>query len=127
LASKFFTAAGAARDSIYKEASALAAQVGPAAAHYIRVMEKVVSGKKEDYFAKESKRYVYSPLSHNSNLNREPLFDVVSPSLTSILQKRVLASEKLDEIKVKANVLAAFAAEKVAEARDTIERAIEDL
>jgi hypothetical protein len=54
-------------------------------------------------------------------------FDVVSPSLTSILQKRVLASEKLDQIKVKANVLAAFAAEKAAEARDAIERAVEDL
>lgn len=54
-------------------------------------------------------------------------FDVVSPSLTSILQKRVLASEKLDQIKVKANILATFAAEKVAEARDTVERAIEDL
>jgi protein disulfide-isomerase A6 len=102
LASKFFTATGAARDSIYKEASALGAQVGPAAAHYIRVMEKVVNGK-ADYFSKESKR------------------------LTSILQKRVLASEKLDEIKVKANVLAAFAAEKAADARDAIERAIEDL
>jgi hypothetical protein len=38
-----------------------------------------------------------------------------------------LASEKLDEITVKANVLAAFAAEKAAEARDAIERAIEDL
>jgi hypothetical protein len=38
-----------------------------------------------------------------------------------------LASEKLDEIKTKANILAAFAAEKAAEARDTIERAIEDL
>jgi hypothetical protein len=38
-----------------------------------------------------------------------------------------LASAKLDEIKIKANILAAFAAEKVAEARDTIERAIEDL
>jgi hypothetical protein len=38
-----------------------------------------------------------------------------------------LASEKLDQIKVKANVLAAFAAEKAAEAKDTIERAIEDL
>jgi hypothetical protein len=54
-------------------------------------------------------------------------FDFVYPSLTSILQKRVLASEKLDEIKVKANVLAAFVAEKAAEARDAIERAIEDL
>src|SRR6267154_3009210 len=50
-----------------------------------------------------------------------------SPSLTTILQKRVLASEKLDEIKMKANVLAAFAAEKAADARDAIERAIEDL
>jgi hypothetical protein len=38
-----------------------------------------------------------------------------------------LSSAKLDEIKVKANVLAAFAAEKVEAARDTIERAIEDL
>lgn len=55
------------------------------------------------------------------------LFDVVFPSLSSILQKRVLASEKLDEIKVKANILAAFATEKAAEVRDTIERAIEDL
>jgi protein disulfide-isomerase A6 len=126
LASKFFTATGAARDAIYKEASALAAQVGPAARHYIRVMEKVVSGK-EDYFAKESKRYVYSPLSLNFVLCHDSLFNVVSPSLTSILQKRVLASEKLDEIKVKANIVAAFAAEKAAEAREAIERAIEDL
>lgn len=126
MASKFFTATGVARDAIFKEASALAAQVGPAAKHYIRVMEKVVSGK-EDYFAKESKRCVYCPLSLNSDLYWEPLVDVISPSLTSILQKRVLASEKLDEIKVKANVLAAFAAEKAAEARDAIERAIEDL
>jgi protein disulfide-isomerase A6 len=38
-----------------------------------------------------------------------------------------LAPAKLDEIKVKANVLAAFAAEKAAEARDTIERAVEEL
>lgn len=48
-------------------------------------------------------------------------------SLASILQKRSLASTKLDEIQVKANVLAAFAAEKATEARDTIERAVEEL
>jgi Endoplasmic reticulum protein ERp29, C-terminal domain len=66
LASKFFAATGAARDAIYKEASALAAQVGPAATHYIRVMEKVANGT-EDYFVKESKRYVHSP-SFNSVL-----------------------------------------------------------
>ncbi|KAH9960837.1 protein disulfide isomerase [Russula dissimulans] len=102
LASKFFTATGAARVAIYKEASVLAAEAGSAAAHYLRVMEKVVNGT-EDYIAKESKR------------------------LASILQKRVLLPAKLDEIKVKANVLAAFAAEKVAEAGDTIQRAIEEL
>jgi len=102
LASKFFTATGTARDAIYKEASVLAAEVGPAAAHYLRVMEKVVSGK-QDYLTKESKR------------------------LASILQKGVSSSAKLDGIKVKANVLAAFAVEKVAEVRDTIERAIEEL
>jgi len=102
LASKFFTATGAARVAIYKQASVLAAEAGPAAAHYLRVMEKVVNGT-EDYIAKESKR------------------------LASILQKRVLSLAKLDEIKVKANVLASFAAEKVAEAEDTIQRAIEEL
>jgi protein disulfide-isomerase A6 len=55
LASKFFTATGAARDSIYKEASIFAAEVGPAATRYLRVMEKMVNGA-EDYIAKESKR-----------------------------------------------------------------------
>jgi hypothetical protein len=57
LASKFFTATGAARDAIFKEASVLAAEVGPAATHYLRVMEKVINGT-ENYIAKESKRYV---------------------------------------------------------------------
>jgi protein disulfide-isomerase A6 len=55
LASKFFMATGAARDSIYKEASSLAVKVGPTASRYLRVMEKVVNGT-EDYIAKESKR-----------------------------------------------------------------------
>lgn len=125
MASKFFTATGAARDAIYKEASALVAQVGPAATQYIRVMEKVIKGK-EDYFAKESKRYVYCFVTQFRPLSRTAFLMPFS-SLTSILQKRTLASEKLDEIKAKANVLAAFAVEKAAEAKDTIERAIEDL
>ena len=57
LASKFFAATGAARDAVYNEAVSLSAQVGPAANHYLRVMEKVVKGS-EDYIAKESTRYV---------------------------------------------------------------------
>ena len=55
LASKFFMATGAARDSVYEEASSLAVKVGPTASRYLRVMEKVVNGT-EDYIAKESKR-----------------------------------------------------------------------
>jgi protein disulfide-isomerase A6 len=87
-------------------------------------MEKVINGT-EDYVTKESKRYVHLlPIVNRSDseLDTNAIY-----SLASILQKRVLSSAKLDEIKTKANILAAFAAEKVEEARDTIERAIEDL
>ncbi|OCH94004.1 protein disulfide isomerase [Obba rivulosa] len=90
LASQFLLAAGAARDAIYKDAVALAEAVGPAAKQYVRVMEKVVSGS-EDYVEKEAKR------------------------LSSILGKRTLSPQKLDEIKLKANILAAFAPAEEAE------------
>ncbi|KAI0303760.1 thioredoxin-like protein [Multifurca ochricompacta] len=102
LAMKFFSAHGTTRDAVYKEASTLAAEVGPSVYHYLRVMEKVVNGT-EDYITKESKR------------------------LGTILKKRSLTPAKLDEIKVKANVLAAFVVEKVAEGWDTVERAAEEL
>lgn len=55
LASQFFAATGAARDEIYKDATALAEKVGPVAKQYVRVMEKVVNGS-EEYVEKESKR-----------------------------------------------------------------------
>jgi len=87
-------------------------------------MEKVINGT-EDYLTKESKRYAH-PLPIVNRSDSELVTDTIY-SLASILQKRVLSSAKLDEIKTKANILAAFAAEKVEEARDTIERAIEDL
>jgi protein disulfide-isomerase A6 len=83
LANKFFTAAANARDSFYQEALTLAATVGPASKHYIRVMEKVINGT-EEYVHKEAKR------------------------LSTILEKRNLSPEKLDEIKIKANILRAF-------------------
>ncbi|KAH9836151.1 protein disulfide isomerase [Rhodofomes roseus] len=97
LASQFFAATGAARDTIYKDATALAASVGPAASHYVRVMEKVVNGS-EEYVEKESKR------------------------LASLLQKRTLAPAKLDELKIKANILSAF--KKVEE---TVQRVADEL
>lgn len=55
LASQFFAATGAARAEIYKDATTLAETVGPAAKHYVRVMEKVVNGS-EEYVEKEGKR-----------------------------------------------------------------------
>lgn len=57
LASQFYAATGAARDAIYRDASALAAAAGPAAHHYVRVMEKVVNGS-EEYVEREAKRCV---------------------------------------------------------------------
>ncbi|TFY67764.1 hypothetical protein EVG20_g3826 [Dentipellis fragilis] len=102
LANRFFVSSGAARDAVFAEAKELAVSVGPLAKHYVRVMEKVVNGT-EDYVEKESKR------------------------LASIIKKRTLSPAKLDEIKVKANVLAAFTAEKVEEAAEAFERATEEL
>lgn len=45
--------------------------------------------------------------------------------LASILQKKTLAPQKLDEIKIKANVLAAFAKQKAEEAKEAVEDAAE--
>ncbi|KAJ6619763.1 protein disulfide isomerase [Mycena sp. CBHHK59/15] len=83
LASKFFVAAGDARDALYKDAAALAASAGDVSKHYLRVMEKLVNGT-EGYVEKEAKR------------------------LEAILKKQNMAQAKLDEIKIKSNVLRAF-------------------
>jgi protein disulfide-isomerase A6 len=96
LANKFFVATGEARDSIYKEASILAAQAGASSKHYLRIMEKLTNGPGE-YLEKESKR------------------------LASILKKQSLAPSKLDEIKIKANIIKAFADEKLAQANEAVE------
>lgn len=55
LAQKFFDAAGHVRQEIFQDASKLAKTVGPAANHYIKVMEKIVNGS-EEYLTKEVKR-----------------------------------------------------------------------
>jgi protein disulfide-isomerase A6 len=100
LASKFFVATGDARNAIYKEALSLAVAAGVTGKHYLKVMEKVVNGT-EAYFEKEAKR------------------------LNTILTKRALAPTKLDEIKIKANILAAFAAKKVEEVKEEAEHIAE--
>ncbi|KAG2147563.1 protein disulfide isomerase [Suillus clintonianus] len=99
LAQKFLGAAGDARDYIYKEALTLSESLGETAKHYIRIMEKVVNDR-ESYIEKESKR------------------------LASILSKRTISPAKLDEIKIKANVLSAFVAKKLEEAQEKVESVI---
>ncbi|KAF8149922.1 protein disulfide isomerase [Crassisporium funariophilum] len=97
LAHKFFAASAGARDSLYKEALNVAASVGVAGKHYIRVMEKLVNGT-AGYVEKESKR------------------------LNSILEKRNLAPSKLDEIKIKANILKSFVHDWSKEKKETVAR-----
>jgi len=102
LATKFFSATGDARKAVYDEAVTAAAALGAQGQHYLKVMQKVANGS-EAYLTKESAR------------------------LKSILDKRSLSHAKLDEIKIKANILAQFAEQKVEEAKETVEQAAGDV
>ncbi|KZS88103.1 protein disulfide isomerase [Sistotremastrum niveocremeum HHB9708] len=101
LAAKFFTASAEAKSSVYQEAVSLASSAGATSQHYLKVMQKVVNGT-NDYVEKESRR------------------------LASILTKGTLSPAKLDEIKIKANILAAFAEEKAEEVKEKVEEIIEE-
>ena len=46
--------------------------------------------------------------------------------LKSILSKRTLNEKKLDEIKIKANILAAFAEEKAEEVKEEAEKVVRE-
>ncbi|KAF8340496.1 protein disulfide isomerase [Cantharellus anzutake] len=83
LASRIYAVVPASRSQIYDEAVVLSKALGSSADYYLRVMKKLVNST-EDYVSKEAKR------------------------LATILEKKTLSSKKLDEIKVKANILAAF-------------------
>jgi len=88
-----------ARNAIVKEGSEIVGTVGGTAKHYVRVMEKITADG-EAYIEKETAR------------------------LTSILTKRNMSPTKLDEIKIKANILGAFVAKKVEEAEEKVEKLI---
>ncbi|KAG8830894.1 hypothetical protein FRC17_004109 [Serendipita sp. 399] len=78
-----------------KELEVVKAEEEFAAKWYIRASEKIANGA-EQWLEKERKR------------------------LNNILQKKSLAPGKLEEIKIKANVLAAFVAKKAEEAKEKI-------
>jgi len=98
LASQFFAAAPTSRVSIYEKATTLGETLGDDASYYLRVMQKLVNGT-DDYVEKEARR------------------------LASILNKKTLAPRKLDEIKIKANILRAFVEEQAAEGAEKAKEA----
>jgi protein disulfide-isomerase A6 len=115
LAEKFLAATGQVRNSILQEASLLASTAGEKAKYYIRVMQKVVDSS-EAYLEKESKRL---------DPSREcDIYADARCSLKGILAKRTLAPSKLDEIKIKTNIINAFSegnAEEGIAQKDTAE------
>ncbi|KAF8233197.1 disulfide isomerase [Tricholoma matsutake] len=102
LAHQFFIATADARDSLYKQATVLAASAGTASRHYLRVMEKLVNGT-EGYVEKETKR------------------------LASILKKRDLTPSKIDDLKIRVNILRAFVEKKIEEGNEKLGRAESEL
>ncbi|RDB25771.1 Protein disulfide-isomerase erp38 [Hypsizygus marmoreus] len=102
LAHQFFAAGADVRNKLYEEASTLAQTAGAASKQYLRVMEKVVNGS-EAYVEKETTR------------------------LAKILDKRSLSSSKMDEIKIKANILKAFVEDKTNQRLVLLKRSTRDL
>lgn len=86
-------------------------------------MEKVVNGS-EEYLEKESTRCV--PFRPTIDSQNPLLMEYLLCSLATILQKRTLAPGKLDEIKIKANILGAFRP-IVAKVEEVVEEAKEDI
>lgn len=124
LAADFFTFPEE-RQRILGEAEKAAKTAGAHAKYYTRVMGKFLSDS-EEWVKKETTRLVIFPFritifpftySHRGVLFR----------LESILKKKSLAPSKLDEIKIKANILAAFVEKKIEEAVEDAEEAAEDV
>jgi len=88
------------RSQILEEATGAAQVVGGQAAYYVRVMNKLVNDS-EGWVKKETAR------------------------LESILKKKSLAPLKLDEIKIKANILTAFLEKKAEEIVEDVKEAAE--
>jgi len=102
LASQFFVGAADARKKIYDEAITVAESAGSYGQHYLKVMQKVVNSS-DEYLAKETKR------------------------LNTILKKRTMSDSKLDEIKIRANILGSFAEKKLEEAEEAAESAAQKI
>ncbi|KIJ24621.1 hypothetical protein M422DRAFT_39078 [Sphaerobolus stellatus SS14] len=84
LVKEFMVASQADTLKIYEKAIAQTITQSVSGKQYLRVMEKLIRDNKGDYLVQEGKR------------------------LGGILEKRALSDDKLDEIKIKSNILASF-------------------
>ncbi|KAI0090087.1 protein disulfide isomerase [Irpex rosettiformis] len=101
LASRFIVAASDGRSKLVEDAKLFARATGDKYQYYLKVMDKVVNGS-EQWVEKEANR------------------------LASILKKRNISPQKLDEVKIKANILSSFKAveEKAEEVKEKVEEVI---
>lgn len=104
IASRFVGAASDARGKLFEDAKLFARATGEKYKYYLKVMEKVANGT-EGWVEKEANR------------------------LASILKKRNISPQKLDEVKVKANILSSFKAveEKVEEVVEEVKEKVEEV
>ncbi|KAI0686031.1 protein disulfide isomerase [Cytidiella melzeri] len=101
IASRFAVAAADKRDALYQDAKLFARATGEKYKYYLKVMEKFLNGT-EGYVEKETAR------------------------LASIISKKTLSAQKLDEVKIKANILSSFKAVEE-KAEEIAEQAAEKL
>ena len=101
MASRFIVATQSARNTLFEDAQLIAKAYGSKYKYYLRIMEKLLNNS-EGFVEKESKR------------------------LHGILEKRKLSPAKLDEVKIKANILSSFKAveEKVEEVQEKTEETV---
>ena len=104
LASRFIVATSDARGKLVEDAKLFARATGEKYKYYLKVMDKVINGS-EEWVEKEATR------------------------LASILKKRNISPQKLDEVKIKANILSSFKAveEKAEEVVEEVKEKVEEV
>lgn len=121
LASKFISEAVDARNAVFEQATTIASSLGSTSQYYLKVMQKIIGGS-EDYILKETARCV-------SGCSAPSVYSFSSPCglrLSSILKKRTLNEAKLDELKIKTNILSAFVAQKAENISEDVKEAVEE-
>lgn len=132
MASRFVVAVGDVRDKLYQDAELFLRATGEKYKYYLKVMEKLSNGT-EEWLEKETTRWVPLILCVPKRIRNwlsvfadRGLCFFLSSRLASILKKRNVSPQKLDEVKIKANILSSFKAVEE-KAEQVVEQAAEKL